>query len=450
MTMSSTKRDYAPGEHPDLPPPSSERGLIHWLRTRLFNSWLSAILTVVALVLIGLTVPSFLSWAIINASWTATGPEACPPASTGACWGFVGERFYQYMFGFYPRGEAWRPITAFVVMALAISPLVAPNLPGRSIRMLFAILSPFIILALLAGGDGIVPSVPFLSDGGVFTQLVRLAFFGLVLAPAVIGARALMSGQVAFTGAGFFRAALPFVPIAALLVLLSGSGLTSVGTANWGGLLLSLVVGVTGIVASLPLGILLALGRQSSLPIVRAVSVFLIEVPRGVPLITLLFMASVMLPLFVPEGVSFDKLVRALVVVALFASAYMAEVIRGGLQAIPKGQAEAAAALGLGFWQTTTFIVMPQALRIVIPGIVNTFIGLFKDTTLVMIIGLYDLLGIANAALQDPDWLGRPGGVFLEAYFFVAAVFWVFTFGMSQYSAWLEKRLDTGHGAKGA
>jgi general L-amino acid transport system permease protein len=237
-------------------------------------------------------------------------------------------------------------------------------------------------------------------------------------------------------------------PLVAFALLAGRLGLTPVPTADWGGLLLTLVVGASGIIASLPIGILLALGRQSDLPVISALCVAFIELVRAVPLITLLFMASVMLPLFVSDGESIDKLLRALIVVSLFASAYMAEVIRGGLQAIPRGQVEAAEALGLGYWQTMSLIVLPQALRIVIPGIVNTFIGLFKDTTLVSIIGLMDLLGVAEAALQDTSWVGRPGGLFLEAYGFVALVFFVFCYLMSQYSLGLEGRLAQGQGAR--
>lgn len=227
-------------------------------------------------------------------------------------------------------------------------------------------------------------------------------------------------------------------------VLLTGGvfGLREVETALWGGLLVTLVVSYVGIVASLPLGILLALGRRSELPFVRYASVAFIELWRGVPLITVLFMASVMLPLFLPAGVNFNKLLRALIGVALFASAYMAEVVRGGLQAIPKGQYEAARALGLGYWQMMRLIILPQALKLVIPGIVNTFIGLFKDTSLVYIIGLFDLLGIVRVNFSDPNWASAQTPA--TGLVFAAAVFWIFCFGMSRYSQSMERRLDTG------
>tara|TARA_R100000656_G_scaffold124732_1_gene103654 strand:+ start:252 stop:1373 length:1122 start_codon:yes stop_codon:yes gene_type:complete len=231
-------------------------------------------------------------------------------------------------------------------------------------------------------------------------------------------------------------------PIFAFVLLYGGSvGLSVVETSSWGGLMVTLVVAVTGIGASLPLGVLLALGRASRMPVVRTLSILFIELWRSVPLITVLFMASVMLPLFLPEGMSFDKLLRALIGVALFSSAYMAEVVRGGLAAIPAGQYEAARALGLTYWQSMGQIILPQALRAVIPGVVNNFIGLFKDTTLVLIIGLFDLLGIVQANYTDPTWASPQTAV--TGYVFAAFMFWVFCFGMSRYSIYMERRLET-------
>jgi general L-amino acid transport system permease protein len=232
-------------------------------------------------------------------------------------------------------------------------------------------------------------------------------------------------------------------PVAAFYLLVGGRfGLSHVETSKWGGLLLTLVISMVGMAASLPLGILLALGRRATnMPVVKALCVAFIEFVRGVPLITVLFMSSVMLPFFLPQGLSIDKLLRALIGVALFASASMAEVVRGGLQGIPKGQFEAAAALGLGFWKSTALVILPQALRLVIPGIVNTFIALFKDTSLVLIIGLFDLLGSVQAANADPNWLGFS----TEGYVFAGCLYWVFCFSMSRYSQWLEGKLRTGH-----
>jgi len=231
-------------------------------------------------------------------------------------------------------------------------------------------------------------------------------------------------------------------PVIAIYLLGGGVfGLSEIETTKWGGLTLTLILALVGIIAAFPLGIILALGRRSEMPIVRAMSVAYIELWRGVPLITVLFMSSVMLPLFLPEGVNFDKLLRALIGIVMFQSSYIAEVVRGGLQAIPKGQYEAADALGLSYPKKMGLIILPQALKLVIPGTVNTFNELFKDTTLVLIIGLLDLLAIIQAALEDPKWLGYS----IEGYVFAAVVFWIFCFGMSRYSQELERKLHTGH-----
>jgi general L-amino acid transport system permease protein len=232
-------------------------------------------------------------------------------------------------------------------------------------------------------------------------------------------------------------------PVLAFILLHGGLlGLATVATELWGGLLLTLVIASVGIAASFPLGILLALARRSELPIVRWTAVGYIELVRGVPLVTVLFMASVMLPLFLPPDVTIDKLLRALVGVALFSAAYLAEVIRGGLQAIPRGQYEAADALGLGYWRKMGLVVLPQAIRIVIPGLVNSFISLFKDTSLVLIIGLFDLIGIVEQSVQaDAKWFSPQTAA--TGYFFAGTVFWIFCFAMSRYSASLERKLAT-------
>lgn len=231
------------------------------------------------------------------------------------------------------------------------------------------------------------------------------------------------------------------LPVIAFFLFYGGLGLRKVETSVWGGLMLTLILGIVGIVFSLPLGVLLALGRRSDLPIIRMLCVAFIEFVRAVPLITVLFMASVMLPLFLPPGVTFDKLLRAMIGIAVFGAAYMAEVVRGGLQAIPRGQYEGAMALGLGYWQMMGLVVLPQALKIAIPGIVNTFIGLFKDTTLVIVIGLFELLGTVQQATRDANWIGLS----TEGFVFAAVIYFIFCFGMSRYSVRLERKLHTGH-----
>jgi general L-amino acid transport system permease protein len=264
----------------------------------------------------------------------------------------------------------------------------------------------------------------------------------------IVGAILLVAGVVPLFIRGFRHKAwygLAFVILYPLVVkqLFAGGafGLPQVDSTLWGGLFLTLLISLVGITASFPLGILLALGRRSSLPIIRGLCVAFIELIRGVPLVTVLFMASVMLPLFFPPGWTIDKLTRALIGVTIFSAAYLAEVVRGGLQAIPKGQYEAAMALGLGYWQSMILIILPQALKLVIPGIVNSFISLFKDTSLVFIMGLYDLLNIAKLIVVSREWLGHD----VESYIFAGLGFWIFCFAMSRFSLRLERKLNTGH-----
>jgi general L-amino acid transport system permease protein len=289
--------------------------------------------------------------------------------------------------------------------------------------------------------------------GKLFVLGIGLAPIWWLIALAVfaLGLREVLRHAAGKAAEAEWRAWSPVVAmcsvVAALLLFFGGQSvyegvvLIVESTDKWGGLLATLVSGIVGITASLPIGILLALGRRSKMPAVRMICVSFIELIRGVPLITILFMSSVMLPLFLPEGVNFDKFLRALIGVALFASAYMAEVVRGGLQAIPKGQYEAADALGLNWGKSMRLIILPQALKIVIPGIVNTFIGLFKDTTLLGIIGILDLLQVAKSTNSDADWIG----FFQETYAFVGILFFIFCFGMSRYSIYLEGKLETGH-----
>jgi general L-amino acid transport system permease protein len=233
-------------------------------------------------------------------------------------------------------------------------------------------------------------------------------------------------------------------PVVGAVLLVGGVlGLAHVETRLWGGLLVTLVISFTGILLSLPLGVLLALGRRSGLPAVRALSIGFIEFWRGVPLITVLFFATYMLPLFLPAGWDIDPLLRVLIGAALFSGAYMAEVVRGGLQAVPRGPLEGAMALGLGYWRTTGLVVLPQALRLVIPGIVNSFISLFKDTTLVLIVAIFDLLGQLRAAFADPSW-ATPVTLF-TGFAFAGMIYFLVSFGMSRYALAMERRLSTGH-----
>jgi general L-amino acid transport system permease protein len=232
-----------------------------------------------------------------------------------------------------------------------------------------------------------------------------------------------------------------FASLAAVLLASDFNfGLGSVETRLWGGFLVTMVVAVTGIVISLPLGILLALGRRSDMPVVRLLSIIFIEFWRGVPVVTVLFFATYMLPLFLPRGLSFDTLLRVLVGVSLFSAAYMAEVVRGGLQSIPRGQYEAANALGLGYWRTMSFVILPQALALVVPGIVNNFIGLFKDTTLVLIVAIFDLLGQLRASFSDPNW-ATPVTLY-TGFAFAGMIYFSVCFAMSRYALFVERRVN--------
>lgn len=350
---------------PAREPPVNSRGVLGWMREKLFATPSQSLITLTLVYGLYLILPPLLQWAFMDATWTGESRSACNV--DGACWAFVTARLDQFIYGFYPESEIWRVNLFFVQLALILGWLMIPAIPGKK----------------LALGLGL-----------------------LVL------------------------------PVTSWLVLSGGYfGLPEVETHKWGGLMVTLVLALYGMLASLPVGVLLALGRRSSMPVIRTFCTAYIELWRGVPLITVLFMASVMLPLFVPEEIVFDKLVRALIGIVMFQSAYMAEVVRGGLQAIPKGQVEACQSLGMGYWQSMLLVVLPQALRLVIPGIVNTFIALFKDTSLVLVIGLFDLLSIVQAALNDPEWLGSA----VEGYLFAGFVFWLFCFGISKYSQRLEK-----------
>jgi len=319
------------------------------------------------------------------------------------------------------------------------------------IAILYMIIPPFVKWAFIDANFAGHSKADCTGDGACWVfvkEKLNMFFFGFypqhqLWRPELAIGSAVALGTFAKFVPGLHRFKLLLIalfPFYAFILLHGGTfGLSSVETSKWGGLLLTLVIASVGIVLSFPIGILLALGRQSKLPIIKSLSVFYIEFVRGVPLITVLFMASVVLPLFFPEGVNFDKLARALIGITLFEAAYVAENIRSGFQAIPKGQYEAADALGLGYWQKMGLVILPQAIKVTIPNLVGTFISLFKDTSLVMIIGLFDLLAMVTVTANDRDWLGMD----TEGYVFVAFIFWIFTFSMSTYSKRLEKRLNT-------
>jgi general L-amino acid transport system permease protein len=371
----SAQQEYIPGTHPDLPPPVSTTGVIGWARKNLFSSPLNIFLTLMTFLLLWKSIPPLFEWAFVYSVSTADSRQQCwdqmSSPGSGACWAFIKDRVELFTYGFYPAPLRWRVNISFVLLALAVVPVLYEKLPHRKYGLIYSAIFPFLAGWLLVGGLGLEP----------------------------------------------------------------------VDTDQFGGIMLTLIIGVTGISFSLPIGVALALGRQSSMPVLRILCVLFIEFIRGVPLITLLFVASTMLNYFLPPGTVYALLVRVLIMVTLFASAYQAEVIRGGLQAIAKGQHEAGDSLGLTYWQAHRLIILPQAMKISIPGIVSTFIGLYKDTTLVLIIGMMDILGLGNASLADAKWAGLAN----EVYIFVALFFFISCFSMSRYSLYLEKKLDTGH-----
>jgi general L-amino acid transport system permease protein len=359
-----------------LPAPTSRTGVFGWLRANLFSSPLNIALTLICVLFIAWAVPPLVRFFLIDAVWSGSDRDAC------------------------------------------LASTAMPN-PGACWAFVRVWSSYFVY--------GFYP----------INERWRVDVFFLALPFGIVWLLRLSAPRRDF-GALYFFVALPLLSF----LLLHGApylGLAVVPTSSWGGILVTVVVAAIGMVFSLPLGVLLALGRRSGLPVVKWASVTFIEFVRGVPLITVLFMASVMLPLFVPERLSPDKLIRALIGVALFASAYMAEVVRGGLVAVPRGQYEAASVLGLTYWRMMGLVILPQALRITLPNIVNTFIGLFKDTTLVFVVGIFDFLRTIEAARADPKWAAP--NIPITGYALAAVFYFVCCYGMSRYARGVESRL---------
>jgi general L-amino acid transport system permease protein len=359
-----------------LPPPAAQSRAFGWLRANLFSSPLNVALTLLCVLFIVWAVPPLVRFLLLDAVWSGADREAC------------------------------------------LASPAQPN-PGACWAFVRVWFSYFVY--------GFYP----------LGQRWRVDLFFVGLALGVVWLLRL-SAPRRDLGALYFFVVLPILSF----VLLHGAppiGLSVVPTALWGGILVTVVVATIGMVFSLPLGILLALARRSDRPVVKWAAVTFIEVVRGVPVITVLFMASVMLPLFVPERLAPDKLIRALTGVALFASAYMAEVVRGGLAAVPRGQYEAARALGMPYWRMMGLVILPQALRVTLPNIVNTFIGLFKDTTLVFVIGIFDFLRTIEAARADPKWASP--NTTLTGYVLAALFYFVCCYGMSRYARLVEVRL---------
>ncbi|TPQ32994.1 amino acid ABC transporter permease [Bradyrhizobium guangdongense] len=485
----------------ERPAPVKTTGFVGLMRSRLFNSPTNILLTILGALLLWYTVIPSITFLFVDAVWTGKDRTACLPEKAGfvvgACWPYIQAKLPQLMYGFYPEAERWRVNLTFLLAAVLLVPMLIPRLPAKGLNSgLFFVAFPVVAFFLLRGGgitgfgvswtagllqlvdDSVISAGqallnlskssaigPLLWIIGQFITVVGTAIQWLIFpltwlrdmiqsssqpvwgdfaVTAVIvtllvfwlrgglrtGWRALVPSIVTFIG----------IAIVIKLMALDKGGLPIVDTRLWGGLLVTLVVSVAGIVTSMPIGIALALGRRSTIPLIRLFSIAYIEFWRGVPLITVLFFATYMLPLFLPGNFTVDGLVRALIGIALFTGAYQAENIRGGLAAIPRGQGEAASALGLSWWKTTSLIVLPQALRHVIPNLVNSFISLFKDTSLVSIVALFDLLGSLRASFADPVWT-TPSTAF-TGFAFTGVIYFIFCFGISRYSLFVERRLN--------
>ena len=437
---------------PERDPPSNAVGPIAWARENLFSGVLNTVLTLISLYLIYYILSGAIPW-IFQSVWNANSLNECRDVMNEAwgsthghaCWGVVNDRWLQLLYGFYPPYPAedgvnfgqntgfwpayFRPNLALILTFVALAPvLFADKVPSKLIFVTAAY--PFVMPWLMWGGSlwgplMIAAGFAIGFYGNRFSSKVIGSLFGLILSVAAV-----IIWWLFLAG-----------PAAGVLETIIGLDIPVVESRKFGGFMLALLLGIVAIGVSLPIGIVLALGRQSDLLIVKAICVGFIEFIRGVPLITLLFVASLLLNVFMPPGTNFDIILRVMIMMTLFSAAYMAEVVRGGLAALPKGQYEGADSLGLSYWQAQRLIIMPQALKISIPGIVSTFIGIFKDTTLVSIIGLFDVIGLASAIRADTAW----NGVYWELFAFIAFLFFIVCFSMSRYSMHLERKLQTGH-----
>ena len=385
----------------EIKPPVSTKGPGRWLKDNLFNTWYNTILTCLALVFLFFAFKGFLTWAFTEAEW-----------------GVIPANFRLFMVGSYPQEQIWRVWTVIYILSVLMG-LSAGLWGGLVLRFAVVLSGVWFISALLPFGFE-------LSTRGWCLGAIAMIAVSFFLGRDRTGLRSWILG-------GWILS----FPV--IMGVLRGFGENGVLTSRWGGLLLTLILAISGIVVSFPLGVFLALCRQSRLPVIRWVSTTYIEMVRGVPLITILFMGNVLIPIFMP-GFDINQVLRMILCLIFFSAAYMAENVRGGLQGVPRGQHEAAQAVGLNYVQTTLFIVLPQALRSVIPAIVGQFIALFKDTSLVSVIGLIDLLGVARSILANQDWLGLQA----EVYLFVAFIYFVFCYAMSYASQDIETDLGVG------
>lgn len=392
----------------EIGPPRTSVGVLGWLKKNLFNTWYNTLLTIVTLWVVWVVGSGMVSWAVTTARWNV-----------------ISENARLFLVGAYPPDQVWRVWLVVVMVSLLFG--LSGGVWGGTIRTF--------MMSLAVGYAALVVLAPwvFPLSEGLLWLLVNLV--------AIFIAYFFARGKKTWQRHVLLLWLLGFVLTVVLLHGFAKSEwLPEVTTSRWGGLLLTFMLSVVSIVMSFPLGVLLALGRRSKLPAIKIFCILYIELVRGVPLVTILYMTQIMLPLFLPGELRIDNVVRAMAGMTLFAAAYLAENVRGGLQAIPEGQIEAALALGLNNLLVTLFIVLPQALRMVIPAIVGLFIALFKDTTLVMIVGLVDLLGVGRSVLAQPEFMGLQ----IEVYLFIATIFFVFSYAMSFASYRVEEALGVG------
>lgn len=472
---------------PEQAPPSSQQGVFKWVRENLFPDVVNSIMTVLALLIIYYLLSGFMPW-LFGGVWTADSIRDCRDIldaagrETGGCFAVLTERWNQMLFGFtYPTDQYWRPFTAFLLLPFAVTGLMFMGLIAKAFRILAIVqlcMAALIVLGAMAQGSGlgmaVTPAIlavlafvistlaasgtPILRYLILMTALYPFVAFwliwgGSILSPLFVMIGLIIGYLVFKRGEAFgFAAGVALGLVATVIVWIIGgqiAGLApdflafeAVRSRDMGGFMLNFILGTVCVSLSLPIGIVLALGRQSDMPIIKIICVVFIEFVRGVPLITLLFVANVVLSYFLPPETKLDLILRVIVMITLFSSAYIAEVIRGGLAALPTGQYEAADSLGLDYAQATRLIILPQALKISIPGIVNVSVGLFKDTTLVSVISMFDLVGmIRGPILASTEW----NGVYWELWGAAILLFFPVCYGISQYSQWLERQLDTSH-----
>ena len=431
---------------PAATPPLSETSVIGWIQKNLFSSVLNGLLTIATLFIVYTAVKGFAVWGLVDAVWVADNRRECFSINPdGACWAGIFAWIDNIFYGRYPREELWRINLGIFSLFIWMIPLWLPGVKAKiSIGLTTVFLYPFLAGYLFSGGDK-----------GIFMQIMLTAAIVCLAGNTIHATIGVFTGRSLpeFLSSLFGKKNVNeksrrniFLGVLALGFVLiyvwqMSWNLEGVSWTKWGGLFLTLVVSGIGIASALPGGIILALGRRSNLTAARVLSTSFIELFRSVPLITVLFMATAMFPLFMPEGFVLNKLVQVIIAVCLFNACYMAETVRGGLQTIPKGQFEGAHTLGLGYWQTMGLIIMPQALKQMIPNIVGNFISLLKDTTLVSIIGLFDVLTMLRSIGKDRTWLG----LHIEPLVFGAIMFFLICFAMSKYSRHLEEKLSTGH-----